>query len=403
MPVRRQFGSVRKLSSGRYQARYWHLGERHEADRTFTTLADASAYLSDQESDIRRGTWIDPRAGKTPLCEYAVAWLDGRRDLAPGTRVLYGDLLDLHILPALGRTPLASLTPSQVRSWRSALPAAIVDRERHRAEQVARRRGRDPVVRPFTGESTAAKAYRLLSEIMASAVGDEMLVRNPCKVNGGGKEPKGPGQVVSLAEIELLYAALPEHMRVAVLLATWCQLRRGELLGLRRQAVNLVDRTVTVTTTRTWSKGRPVEKGPKSEAGERRISIPPHIVPPIEEHLSRFVAPGPGAHLFVGAREGRPLSPSVLYRHWNRARQFVGRPMLRPHDLRHTGLTLTAAMGATLAELMYRAGHSSPAAALGYQHATKDRDRTLAEALSTLQPVATVTVIGHGEGTTAEA
>ena len=52
-------------------------------------------------------------------------------------------------------------------------------------------------------------------------------------------------------------------------------------------------------------------------------------------------------------------------------------PML--HDLRHTGLTLAAATGATTAELMHRAGLSSTPAALRYQHATQDRDRVLAD------------------------
>lgn len=60
----------------------------------------------------------------------------------------------------------------------------------------------------------------------------------------------------------------------------------------------------------------------------------------------------------------------------------AGRPDLRFHDLRHTGATLAAATGATLAELMTRLGHSTPAAALRYQHAAADCDRAIAEALS---------------------
>lgn len=396
--TRRQFGTVRLLASGHWQARYSHLGRRHEADRTFATLGDANAFLADQESAIRRGAWIDPRAGKVLLGSYAAEWLRTRTDLAQGTRSLYEDLLAIHILPGLGDYALAAITPAQVRSWRVGLPATIVARERQRAEAVARARNREPVVRPFTGESTAAKAYRLLSEIMASAISDEMIVRNPCRVKRGGKEPKGRGEIITVAEIEALCLAMPEHMRAAVLLGAWCQLRRAELLGLRRHAVNLLDGSVGVESTRTWVGG-PVEKDPKSEAGARRLTIPPHVIPPLREHLERHVGPEPDAYVFVGARDGRPLSPSVLYKHWDRARRSIGRPKLRPHDLRHTGLTLTAAMGATLAELMYRAGHSSPAAALAYQHATKDRDRTLAEALSTLHKPATVTPIGHGQGT----
>jgi integrase len=66
---------------------------------------------------------------------------------------------------------------------------------------------------------------------------------------------------------------------------------------------------------------------------------------------------------------------------WNRAREAVGLPNLHIHDLRHTGATLSAVTGATLKELMTRLGHSSPRAALIYQHASRDRDREVAKAL----------------------
>jgi integrase len=86
---------------------------------------------------------------------------------------------------------------------------------------------------------------------------------------------------------------------------------------------------------------------------------------------------------------GSPLTAVTLQRAWTKARQTIGRPDLHFHDLRHTGLTLAAATGATTAELMHRAGHASANAALRYQHATKDRDRVLADALEELVRPAT--------------
>ena len=67
----------------------------------------------------------------------------------------------------------------------------------------------------------------------------------------------------------------------------------------------------------------------------------------------------------------------------------MGRTDLRLHDLRHMGLTLAAATGATTVELMHRAGHSSSVAAMRYQLATKDRDRIIADALGMIaKPIA---------------
>lgn len=60
MPSRRHFGSIRKLPSGRYQASYWHQDQFHLATHTFPTKGDAQAWLSAIETDINRGTWLDP-------------------------------------------------------------------------------------------------------------------------------------------------------------------------------------------------------------------------------------------------------------------------------------------------------------------------------------------------------
>ena len=84
---RRHFGSARKLPSGRYQARYKHAGATHVAPGTFTTKSDALAWLSAAETDIHRGAWTAPKAGKITLAVYGKAWLDGRSDLRPVTRV----------------------------------------------------------------------------------------------------------------------------------------------------------------------------------------------------------------------------------------------------------------------------------------------------------------------------
>ncbi len=57
---------------------------------------------------------------------------------------------------------------------------------------------------------------------------------------------------------------------------------------------------------------------------------------------------------------------------------------LHVHDLRHTGSTRSAQTGATLREVMARIGHSSPRAAMIYQHASRDRDQAIADALDVL-------------------
>ena len=75
----RSFGNIRKLPSGRYQARYWHLGKQIPADTTFANKTDARRWLATIEADMFRGVWINPNAGKIPFGEYAERWVAERR------------------------------------------------------------------------------------------------------------------------------------------------------------------------------------------------------------------------------------------------------------------------------------------------------------------------------------
>jgi integrase len=140
--------------------------------------------------------------------------------------------------------------------------------------------------------------------------------------------------------------------------------------------------------------GRKV-KGPKSDAGKRAVALPPHLLPVVKAHLREHAAMGRDGLLFP-ASHGQQLAPSTLYRVYYPAREKAGRPNLRFHDLRHTGAVFAASTGATLAELMARLGHSTPGAALRYQHASHDRDRVIADALSELV-AGNVTPIKAGE------
>jgi integrase len=345
-----------------WQARYTAPDGR-ERTRRFERKVDAERWLVINGADLVRGAWVDPEDGKVTLRAYANEWLGLRDDLRSTTRAKYRYLLDGHILPKLGDTTLGSLSSSRVRAWHAAL------RQRH--------------------PSTAASAYRLLAGICNTAVVDKKIASSPCTVKGASTESAKERPVATVAEVAAAAGAAPERYRLAILLAMWCQLRRGEVLGLQRQDVDELHATIRVC--RTWTvqtDGKLVEDKPKTEAGTRTVAIPPNVMPALTAHLES-VLPGQDAWLFPGGGD-RPALPRTLDRVWDAARLAAGRPDLRFHDLRHSGLTLAAATGATTAELMRRAGHKSPAAAIRYQHATEDRDRVLAAALAELATPAEV-------------
>lgn len=368
MSRRRHFGTVRQRASGRWQALYEHEGRPISAG-TFATKADALAALSTAEADMRRGSWIDPRSGNVSVEQYATEWLNHRSDLAATTQALYRHVLGRHILPQLGRTTLAGLAPSKVRGWHAELA------------------GEHP--------ATAAKAYRLLSTILRTAVTDGLISANPCRVKGAGVERSVERPIATVGEVEALTAAMPDHLRVVVPLAVWCQLRRGEILGLRRKDVDTTTATIRIEQSRTFRMdGKAVVKSPKTKAGARVVAVPRPVMEVVVRHLAAHTGPDPSDALVTG-RDGRDLTRDALQGVWERAREAVGRRDLRLHDLRHTGLTLAAATGATTVELMHRAGHASPGAAMRYQHAIRDRDRSLADALEMLVSSAERIVTGE--------
>ena len=114
--------------------------------------------------------------------------------------------------------------------------------------------------------------------------------------------------------------------------------------------------------------------------GERRreISIPPALVPVIKQHLSTWVTKDPTAPVFPRTTDpAAPVHHNTVRSAFERAREQLDMGWFVFHDLRHTGLTIFAQQGATLAELLERGGHVDVEVALHYQHATIERDRKL--------------------------
>jgi integrase len=368
-------GALRKLPSGRWQARFRGPdGVMRPAPVTFDTKLDAAAWLRGQGDDVQTGTWAPAdkgvATGSTILKDYAETWL-ASRELKPRTRLLYRGLLDALILPDLGDARLERISPTTLRNWYATLDPATPTRRAH--------------------------AYSLLRSIYTTAVSDDLVPANPCRIRGAGTSKRsGNTKVATLGELEVITASMPERYRPMVLLAAWCGLRFGELAELRRRDVDLDTRTVRVERAVTSRNGQVFVGNPKSHAGKRTVSLPPHLVPVLDPLLAG-TDPGPDALLFP-AHHGGHLAPTTLHPHWAKARTAAGRPDLRFHDLRHTGATLAAATGATLADLMQRLGHSTSAAAMRYQHAAADRDRAIAEALSGFASAKVVPLRSIGRG-----
>ena len=361
---RRTFGTTRKERSGRYSGRYSFEGRQVSVPGTFPTKKAAEAALAKIQTDLGLGTHVDPVLAQGTIGAFWKEYSATRTNWAPTTRQNRESVWRLHVGPTFDGLSFRDVKPSRVRSWHATLYKAH--------------------------PSTAQSAYRLLRQVLGAAVDDNRVPSNPCRVSGAGVDSAPERRIATVAEVEVIVAAMPERMRLLPLLAVYTGLRRSELLGLRRRDVDVVHRTVAVVqTVHHLGTGRVVTKDPKTTAGRRTVAFGSSIADEVSEHLARFVDPDPDALIFTGGRGG-PLRPHVLGAAFRESRAVAGRPDITFHDLRHTSDTLAAATGATLPELMHRMGHATPHSALRYLHATKDRDRVVGEALAELRPDAPI-------------
>lgn len=363
---RRAGGAVDRLPSGRYRVRVLGPDGRRISLGTFATLTAAENAYARARVEQVDGTWTDPNLTGVTVAEYANRWLDSRltvpgEPLRPRVIEMYRGQLDRHILPTVGAIPCDKLSTATIRAW------------------VATMRGPEG-----PGVSTSAKCYRLLRSIMATAVDDGLARRNPCNVKGAGVEPREERPIPTIDQVRRAADVIDPRFRTAVLLAAFVGLRRGELLGLQRGDIDLDTQAIRIVRQRQMDKqGLNIIGPPKTAAGKRTITIPAALIEDLRHHLATYAQPGPEGFVFTGERGGL-VAPARLYTAWTKARREVEIEHIRFHDLRHLAGTLAASTGAGTKELMYRLGHSSPQAALGYQHATQERDVAIAGAIDAM-------------------
>lgn len=357
---RREFGAIRKLAPGRYQARWWDetRGAHVPAPHTFATRAEAAGWLAQAQSGVVDKERLRSHGDPLIFEQFAWDWV-ATRPLGPQTRILYRSQLRRHILSTFGHLAVDEITLPAVRRW------------------YARQ------LRSGLARVTVAKQYRLFRSILATAVDEELILRNPCQIKGGGVEHSPERPIPSFEVVAQLAAALPEHLAAVPWVAALAGLRKGEMFALARRHVGLETSTIRVERALLEVRGEgAVFDEPKSAAGVRTVVMPGTLAALLEQHLAEHVEPNPAALVFSNSH-GNPIRASVWTPAWARARRDTGLDV-RLHDLRHLAGTLTALAGATLRETMARLGHTSTQAALRYQHVARSRPGKIASAIDEL-------------------
>jgi integrase len=346
-------GSVKKRPDGKWRARYRDLNG-HEHAKHFLRKVDAEQWLTGIQADLLRGSYVDPKAGRTTFGEYADQWRAGQPH-RPATASLYERLLRLHVYPSFGHRALSSVRRSEIQGWVAGLTVA---------------------------PATARQAYALTRTIFRAAVEDRLIAESPCRRIA--LPELSDEKVVPLVEqVQLIVAASPEDLRALIVLGAATGLRSGELLGLTVDRVDFLRRTVAVEQQLVYIVGQtPFLGPPKTRASRRIVPTPEFALHALAAHLTAFP---PGDRGFVFQRAGGgPILRTTLNGRWRRTLKRAGLPETTHfHHLRHHYASMLIDGGESVKVVQERLGHANAVETLKtYAHlwpSSDERTRSIVE------------------------
>ena len=335
--------------------------------RSFSRKVDAQRFLTTVEADKLRGSYIDPAAGRVTFAAFAAQWAEAATVDAK-TRDTRASHLRAHLLPAFGGMELRAIRPSTVQRW---LAAASRD----------------------LAPSSVRVVLATLSTILAAAVDDDLIVKNPCR-SRSVQAPPLPGdrvQPFTVDQVRRIIAALPERYRATASVAAGCGLRQGETFGLRVADVDFLRHRVDVRQQIRHVSGQGRVVAPPKRGKARTVPLPETVAAALAEHLRAFPADRDG--LAFTNPKGGPIAASTYACVWKPAVVAAGLEPSREngfHALRHHYASVLLEAGVSIRALADYLGHSDPGFTLRvYTHlmpAAEDRARQAVDAAYSCEP-----------------
>ena len=324
--------------------------------RTFRSCQAALEALEGETQHKRRGL---PEVNCS-LGEWITWWLEETlaQDRAESTLYAYRNMARCHVLPAMGKLPLESVTPLRVQTY-------LHDKLGE---------GLSP--------NTVCKHYVLLTTALGQAVRMELLERSPMDRVTPPKRQETQYTVYTPEQMQRLFAAVAGTMlELPVKLAAYLGLRRSEICGLRWEHVDLQEGVISVREARTEVGGRVVLKVPKTRTSARRLGIAG--LRDLQALLREIQESRPAASpkdWIVLRKDGVPPKPDQLTRDLLTAVRRAGLPHITLHGLRHSFASVANSQGIPMFDISRTLGHSSMAVTSNiYTHLFDETEaRTLA-------------------------
>lgn len=322
---------------GTWQIRFRdRLGQRFERGG-FTTRQAAESALQDVFTSMEHGGFAEV----TPIgfTDFAARWIEtyARPNTKASTCRDYEGSIRNHLVPYFGNVELRHITREMVQRY-------LADKAR------SQKADGTPTWTPKTINGTLVP----LREMLSHAVDWGYLETSPAAMVKPLRREPTEREILSPDELAVVLEAAEGQYALLFRMAALLGLRRGELLGLRWDDLELDRRRLHVRQTYTNTGFG----SPKSRAGRRVVPLTPGIVRELRRH--RLGAQSNEHGLVFASSVGTPIDPRNLVTAWHRTLRAAGLRMLAFHSLRHTAVSLMIAHeGLNPKQLSSVIGHAS--------------------------------------------
>ncbi|MGO4258918.1 tyrosine-type recombinase/integrase [Marmoricola sp. RAF53] len=364
--------SIRKkeLDNGvSWQVR-WRDPDNKSKAKNFRTAKEARAFAASVETQMNRGDYHDPSAGKVTFKAYAEEWLS-IQTTNPTTREANKHRLNNHIYPHIGDVPLRALTPTRIQALVKTLENTPAGTPK------APKPGEKAAPPRMLAASTIRGILMTLTAVLNAAVADDKITRNPA-ASGTVRAPRVQRRKVvpwTVEQVQGVRANLPERFGVLVTLAAGCGLRQGELFGLAVEDVDFLKGTVHVRRQVKIIGSRLVFGLPKGDK-VRDVPLPSSVRDELAAYLANYPARPCSLpwgdvngqpqtfNLIVTSRERKPMNRNYF-------NKFVLKPAVESAGLEPNRDNMTHALRHWYASVLLDAGESIKTVAhnLGHEDA----------------------------------
>ena len=326
---------------------------RQEMKAGFASKREAQEALTKVMASISTGTYIEP--SRILTSEFLSGeWLPAiRSTIRPTTFLSYQGHVECHIVPALGTLALQHLSASHINAFYARL--------------LAEGRGKD---KGGLSRATVRRIHATLHRALKDAVRWNKIPRSPADGADPPRAASGDDHEMKVWSVQELRAFLATQ-RGSRLYPLWLTLattgmRRGEVLGLRWEDVDMEAQTMSIRQTRVMTGYQPLLSTPKTRRGKRLVALDPATVAALKEHrghqkeerLAQGALWKDTGYVFT-KEDGEPYHPERVSKLFTQASKRAGLPRIRLHDLRHTYATLALGAGVHPKIVSERLGHAN--------------------------------------------